>query len=241
MVTPALIMVVLAVPMAAVAHDETPEKPAMTVTAHGHMSLAADTAFVTVGMETTGRTVADAQRQNRLAMNKVVERLKALQIDNERIQTTSFNVSPQYKPPAKRSDSPAGPPEIIGYVVSNTMTIEVRDVERVGAVIEESLAAGANQFHNLHWALRDERQPKLEALRQAASNARDKATALSDALKVKLIRLLTVSEDSHVVRPVAKVARSRMALEAGGPEMPVFSGEIKVDATVTLVYEMGQE
>jgi hypothetical protein len=241
MVRLALIMVLLAIPIAALAHDETPEKPALAVTGHGHMSLAPDTAFVTLGMQTTGRTVADAQRQNRLTMNKVVEKLKALQIEDERIQTASFNVSPQYKPPPKRSEPPSGPPEIIGYVVSNTMTIEVRHIEKVGAVIEESLAAGANQFQNLHWALRDERQPKLEALKQAASNAREKATALSEALKVKLFRLLTVSEDSHVVRPVPKVARSMMALEAGAPETPVFSGEIKVDATVTLVYEIAQE
>ena len=241
MVRLALIMVVLAVPIAAVAHDETPEKPALTVTGHGHMSLAPDTAFVTLGMETTGRTVADAQRQNRVTMNKVVERLKALQIENERIQTAAFNVSPQYKPPPKRTDPPSGPPEIIGYIVSNTMTIEVRNMDKVGAVIEESLAAGANQFQNLHWALRDERQPKLESLKLAAANAREKATALSEALKLKLIRVMTVSEDSHVARPVPKMARSMMALEAGGPETPVFSGEIKVDAMVTLVFEIGPE
>ncbi|HTL63014.1 MAG TPA: SIMPL domain-containing protein [Nitrospira sp.] len=235
------LIVVLAVPIAAAAHDETPEKPALTVTGYGHMSLTPDTAFVTLGMETTGRTVADAQRQNRATMNKVVERLKALQIENERIQTSSFNVSPQYKPPPKRSEPSGGPPEIIGYVASNTMTIEVRNVDKVGAVIEETLAAGANQFQGLHWALRDERQPKLDALKQAAFNAREKATALSEALKVKLVRLLTVSEDSRVVRPVPRIARSMMALEAAGPETPVFSGEIRVDATVTLVYEMVQE
>ena len=73
------------------------------------------------------------------------------------------------------------------------------------------------------------------------ANAREKATALSEALKLKLIRVLTVSEDSHVARPVPKMARSMMALEAGGPETPVFSGEIKVDATVTLVFEIGPE
>jgi uncharacterized protein len=241
MVRLALMVAVLAVPIAAVAHDEAPQKPVLTVTGHGDMSLAPDTAFVTLGMETTGRTVSDAQRQNRLSMNKVAERLKALQIENERIQTASFSVSPQHKPPPKRSDTPSGSPEIIGYVVSNTMTIEVRNVDKVGAVIEESLAAGANQFQSLHWALQDDRQPKLEALKEAASKAREKAAALSEALKVKLIRLLTVSEDSHLARPVGKMARSMMALEAGGGETPVFSGEIRVEATVTLMYEIAQE
>ena len=237
----ALLMFLIGVPTAALGHGEAPEKAAMTVTGQGQMSLAPDTAFVTLGIETTARTVADAQRQNRAAMNKVAERLKTLQIEQERIQTASFSVSPQYKPPPKRADGPVGPPEIIGYVVSNTVTIEVRNLDRVGPVIEESLASGANQFQGLHWALRDERHAKLEALKQAASKARDKAGVLSEALKVKLIRLLSANEESHVVRPVPKMARSMMAMEGGGGEMPVFSGEIKVDATVTLIYEMAQE
>ena len=228
-------------PMPVQAHDEVPEKPVVTVTGHGEISLAPDTAFVTLGMETTGKTVADAQRQNRLVMNKVVERLRALQIETERIQTASFTVSPQYKPPAKRSEAPAGPPEIIGYIVSNTMTVEVRSLDKVGPVIEESLAAGANQFQGLHWTLRDEQQAKLGALKQAAAKAREKAAALSDALKVKLIRLLSATEESRVVRPMPKMARSMMTMEAGGGETPVFGGEIKVEATVTLIYEVGQE
>ncbi len=241
MVRLALFMILIGVPTAALAHGELPEKPAMTVTGQAQMSLAPDTVFVTLGVETTGKTVADAQRQNHFAMNKVAERMKALRIEQERIQTASFTVSPQYKPPPKRADGPAGPPEIIGYVVSNTVTVEVRDVDGVGPVIEESLAAGANQFHGLHWTLRDERQAKLEALRLAALKARDKAAALSEALKVKLIRLLSANEESHVVRPVPKLGRSMMAMEAAGGETPVFSGEIKVDATVTLIYEIGQE
>jgi len=236
-----VLMAEMILPRAVQAHDEVPEKPAVTVTGHGQMSLAPDTAFVTVGIETTGKTVADAQRQNRLIMNKVVERLRALQIDNERIQTASFIVSPQYKPPPKRAEAPAERPEIIGYVISNTVAVEVRTLEKVGPVIEESLAAGANQFQGLHWALRDEQQAKLVALRQAAAKAREKAAALSEALKVKLIRLLKATEESHVVRPMPRVARSTMATDGGDGERAVFSGEIKVEATVTLIYEIGQE
>lgn len=235
------VVVLLMVPPEVLAHEEVPAKPAMTVIGQGHILLTPDTAFVTLGMETTGRTVGDAERQNRMVMSKVVERLKALQIENERIQTASFTVSPQYKPPPKRSDVPPGPPEIIGYVVGNMMTIEVRNLEKVGPVIEESLAAGANQFQGLQWALRDEQQAKVAALKQAASKAREKAAAFSDALKVKLIRLLSATEESRIVRPVPRMARSMVAMEGGGGEVPVFSGEIKVEATVTLVYEMGQD
>jgi len=108
-------------------------------------------------------------------------------------------------------------------------------------MIEESLAAGANQFQGLHWALRDEQQAKLGALKQAATKAREKAGAVSEALKVKLIRLLSATEKSHVVRPLPKMARSMVAMEGVGGETAVFSGEIKVEASVNLVYEIGQD
>jgi uncharacterized protein len=234
-------VVLLMVPAEVLAHEEAPAKPAMTVIGQGHILLTPDTAFVTVSMETTGRTVGDAERQNRMVMSKVVERLKALQIENDRIQTASFTVSPQYKPAPKRADAPPGPPEIIGYIVGNTITVEVRNLEKVGPVIEESLAAGANQFQGLQWALQDEQQAKVAALKQAAAKAREKAAALSDALKVKLIRLLSATEESRIVRPVPRMARSMVAMEGGGGEVPVFSGEIRVEAAVTVVYEMGQD
>jgi uncharacterized protein YggE len=125
--------------------------------------------------------------------------------------------------------------------VSNSLTVEVRNLEKVGAVIEESLAAGANQFQALHWSLRDEQQAKLDALKQAAVKAREKAAALGEALKVKLIRLISATEESHVARPMPKVSRSMMTMDGGSGETPIFSGEIKVEATVALNYEVGQE
>jgi uncharacterized protein YggE len=239
----ALLMVLLTVPIAAQAHDETKsEVPTLTVSATGTLSVVPDTAFVTFGMGTVGKSLAEAQRQNNAVMQKVTERLRDLQIEKERIQTSSFTVSPQYKPPPKRpTDAPPAPPEIIGYMVSNTVTVEVRNLEKVASVIEESLTAGANHFQGLHWTLRDEQQAKLSALKNAAAKAREKATALSEALHVKLGRLISVTENGHMVRPMPRASRSTMAMDAGGGEPPIFSGEMKVEATVTLAYEIGRD
>jgi uncharacterized protein YggE len=238
-----LLTVLLTLPIAAQAHEETrPETPMLTVTGTGQLAIAPDTAFVTFGMETAGKSLAEAQRLNNQVMQKVTARLGELQIEKERIQTASFTVSPQYKPPPKRpTDAAPAPPEIIGYQVSNTITVEVRNLEKVAMVIEESLAAGANHFQGLHWALRDEQSAKLSALKQAAARAREKATALSEALKVKLVRLMSANEGGHVIRPMPKASRSMMAMDAGGGEPPIFSGEISVEATVTLIYEIGRE
>ncbi len=243
MLVPALLMTLLALPAAAAAEAQTHfDKPTLTVTGTGRLAVIPDTAFVTFGMETAGKSLGQAQRQNNETMQRVTERLRDLQIDKERIQTAFFTVSPQYKPPPKRSpDAPPAPPEIIGYVVRHSVTVEVRNTERVAAVIEASLAAGANHFQGLHWALRDEQQGRLDALKQAAARAREKAAALSEALRVKLVRLISANEGGHIVHPVPMASRSMLEMAAGGSEPPIFSGEIKFEATVTLLYEIGQE
>ncbi len=229
----------LLIPLSVSGHEAGTERAVLTVTATGQLAFPPDTAFVTLGVETAGKSLAEAQRQNQSAMNSVAERLRRLRIEKEHIQTASFTVSPQYRPQPKRpADAPPAPPEIIGYVVTNTITVEVRALDMVGAVIEESLAAGANHFHGLHWALRDEQQAKLAALKQAAGKAREKAATLSEALQVKLIKLVNVTEASHVAAPMPRLSRATMAMESGG-EPPVFSGEVKVEATVTLVFEIG--
>jgi hypothetical protein len=88
----------------------------------------------------------------------------------------------------------------------------------------------------LHWGLRDEQSVRLNALKQAAAKAREKAAVLSEALHVKLVRVLSATEGGHMVRPAAHVAR--MAMEAGAGDVPISPGELKVEATVTLVYEI---
>ncbi len=231
-------LVLLGFPIAVQAHDETkPEMPTLTVSETGTVTHAPDTAFVTFGLDSPGKVLAEAQKRNSVTMSHVLDRLRDLQIDKDLIQTSSFTVSPQYRPPPKRSaDTPPAPPEIIGYVVSNMVTVEIRALDRIGTVIEEVLKAGANSFRGLHWGLRDEQSVRLSALKQAAAKAREKAAVLSEALQVKLVRVLSVSEGGHVVRPAAPMAR--MAMEASAGEVPISPGELKVEATVTLVYEI---
>ena len=235
-----LLMALLALPSSAWGADGTkPETPTLTVAGTGSLTVTPDTAFVTVGMETAGKSLSQAQRENSAVMQKVMERLRALKIDKERIQTSSFMVTPQYRPSPKHpAETPPAPPEIIGYRISNTVTVEVRDLEKVATVIEEALTAGANHFQGLEWALRDEQPGRLNALKIAAVKAREKATALSETLHVNLVRLVTVNEAGHVIRPMPYAGLSMREMAPASVAPPVSPGEMKVEATVTLIYEI---
>jgi len=238
-----LALALLIVPVEALAGDSAkPDIPLLTVSGTGTVTAPPDTAYVTVGMETAGKSLSDAQQRNAAVMQKVIDRLQQLKIEKERIQTSSFTVAPQYKPPVKHPvDAPPAPPEIIGYTVSNMVTVEVREPEKVAAVIEEASAAGANHFHGLQWGLRNEQQPRLNALKLAAAKAREKAAALSESLNLKLIRVMNVTEGVQFLRPASHVGRAMMATNGGGGDIPVSSGEMKIEATVTLSYEIGRE
>lgn len=233
------LLVLLGVPVVTLAHDETKsETPTLTVSETGIVPHAPDTAFVTFGVETVSKSLAEAQKRNSTVMSKVNDRLRDLQINKELIQTSSFTVSPQYRPsPNRPGDAPTASPEIIGYVVNNMVIVEIRVLDKVGTVIEEVLKAGANSFQGLQWGLRDERSVRLSALKEAAAKAREKASVLSEALHVKLGRVLSASEGGPVMKPAALM--SRMAMEASAGEVPVSPGELKIEATVTLVYEIG--
>ena len=218
-----------------------PAVPTLTVTGTGHLTLAPDMAYVTFGMQTVGKSLTEAQRRNNSVMQKVIDRLGDLAIDQTHIQTSSFTVSPQYNPAPKRSnDVSSTPSEIMGYLVSNQITVELLQPEKVPAVIEQALAAGANHFQGLQWALNAPQQAKLGAMKQAVVTARAKAATLSDSLKLKLVRLISVGEGDAVIRSLSASPRSMMAMDAGGGVPPVFGGEMKVEATVTLVYEVAQ-
>lgn len=232
------LLMLLGFPVAAQAHDETkPETPTLTISETGTVTHATDTAFVTFGLDSPSKLLAEAQRRNSAVMSKIMDRLRDLQIDKELIQTSSFTVSPQYRPPPKRAaDAQPTAPEIVGYIVSNMVTVEIHALDRVGTIIEEVLKAGANSFHGLHWGLRDEQPVHLSALKQAAAKAREKAAVLSEALHVKLVRVVSVNEGGHVIRPAAPMVR--MAMEASTGEAPISPGEMKVEASVTLVYEI---
>ncbi|SLM49513.1 conserved exported protein of unknown function [Nitrospira japonica] len=220
-----------------------PDIPTLTVNGNGVVTVQPDTAFVTVGMETAAKSLSEAQRLNSMTMQKVMDRLQQqLKIEKERIQTSSFNVMPQYRPPSKHPvDAPAAAPEIVGYTVSNRITVEIRDLQKVAAVIEETSAAGANHFQGLQWGLRDEQQARLQALKLAAGKAREKAATLSEALSLKLARLMNVTEGVQFIRPAPYAGRAMMAADSGGGDIPLLSGEMRVEATVTLSYEISKD
>ncbi len=225
--------------------EETKVDPAtLSVSANGKIQLSPDTAIVNLAVETAGKTFVLVSGENQSKMHRVMEQLIRMGIPKERIQTTSFNVSPRYAPVQRRRpqkfEEPQAP-KIIGYTARNRINVEIHDLEMVGRVVDKALTAGANRFSGVQWILRDRHPVYLRALKMAAKNAKGKARTLAKALGISLVRMQTVQEGGvHVRPPVRSYAKSGvMMAEAADASVPMSPGEIKVEAQVTLVYEIG--
>jgi len=212
-----------------------PARPAtLTVTGEAQVSQAPDRVYIDIGVTTQAQRSQDATTQNAARISAVVAAVRRVSGASAQLTTTDYSVSPSYHYPRG-----GGTPTIAGYTASNVVRVRLDDLTRIGRVIDAATEAGSNNVRDIRFALRDEQAARNEALRKAALNARQDAQALIEALDLRLVRILSVSEQSPEVAPgpiYAQVTEARMA--AAAPATPVEAGTLEVNATVTLTVEV---
>jgi len=224
----ALAMLVLATPVAA------REQGHINVNGEGIVSIEPDVAFITLGVETQETSAAEAQRNNSRKMAAVIEVVKGLGIDEADIQSAHFSMHP-------RHDWMQGTGEIIGYQVSNSVRVTVRDIEQVGTVLSTAAEAGANMSSHIVFDVQDATAAYNQALAQAVVQAREKAQVLATAMDVRLGAVVSVTETSgRGFMPVQRFAGDMMAV-AASPAMvemavPVQAGELNITAQVQITF-----
>jgi uncharacterized protein YggE len=204
----------------------------ITVTGQGEARAAPDLARLSAGVRTQAGEARQALAANTQAMNKVFAAMRQLGIADKDMQTSNFSVRPIYarRPPGQPQTEPA---KIIGYQVSNQVSVVVRDLAKLGADLDAFVGAGANQLYGVSFDIADP-DPLLDKARQAAvKNAMHKAELLTKAAGVKLGKLLTMSESSSS-GPVPKLALARAAMETA--PVPTAAGEQAVEARVNLTF-----
>jgi Uncharacterized conserved protein len=200
----------------------------ITVTGHAEATVAPDIAFVTTGIVTTGADVETARGDNDRTMKRLIDALAAHGIDKSKIVTSQFSLQPIYKNSDRDGDSSV----ISGYRLQNNVTVTVEDLGKIGAVIDAAFQAGANQFHGLRFAIKDNDALYEELLHKAVLNGRHKAAVIADSLGVALGKPLAVSETSRFMPVQAESVRS-LKLVSG---TPVETGALTVSVDVNLVF-----
>jgi uncharacterized protein YggE len=214
--------------------DDSPPPRTLTVMGYGEVKASPDLAFVELAVETTAETAAKATAENARRTTAVIDALKQKIGGKDRVTTTGYSLQPHY---ANRRPGSDAPPEIAGYVASNRVRVESRDLTKVGDLIDVAIAAGANRTDVLAFTL-ENRAPHLrEALQKAGAEARAQAESIAQALGVKLGEVLNAST-AGFSPPVPMYKERMVAMAADAMSTPVEPGEVEVNATLTVTYRI---
>lgn len=206
-----------------------PPVPTITVTGEGRVDAAPDMATVTLGVTTQARTASEALSSNSANLTTVLDNLRAAGIEARDIQTTGLSLNPSWQ-----YDQSGGNGRITGYVASNGVTVRVRALDRLGAVLDAAVKDGANTLNGIEFGLAEPGPAMDEARKRAVEEARRRAELLTAAAGVKLGRIVTISEGGGYAPPMPMYR----AEAASAAPVPVAAGEITTSASVTVVWEL---
>lgn len=221
----------LAVPSGLAAIPAAAPRPAtIQVTGEAKVSQTPDRAYIEIGVTTQARDSEAAASQNASRLTAVVAGVKRAAGPGAQLTTSQYSINPNYSYPRD------GAPTIMGYTAMNVISVRLDDLRSVSRVIDAATRSGSNTVQDIRFALRDEQAPRSQALREAATNARRDAEALADALGLRVVRVVAVSEQSPEARPMPIYAQAGMAARAVAT--PIEAGTIDVNAAVTLTVEV---
>ena len=240
-------MSVLATTPSAVAQEDTPypsREKTISVTGTASASVKPDQLNISFGVETQEKTAKDSLDANSIRMNEVIAAIKKAGIPESEIGTSSFNIYPVYD---SYEDKITGrwTQELIGYRVSNIVTVQTSDLNSAATIIDNAVNAGVNRVDSVYFSLAPTTYQKLkdDLLEQAITNAKTRAQKALTPLDYKIIGVKLVSLDEFVMpypSPVYKMAGAAydMAESARAPT-PVFSSDQDVSTSASVVFIIG--
>ncbi len=232
-----LMTALLALPLAAAApvsaQEAKPREAVISVTGDGESSMAPDMAVVTLSVVKQAKTAREALDENNKAMKDVLGALKSGGIAERDLQTSGFSIQPQYNYP-QPVDGQQQQPQLIGYQTINSITVRLRDLAKLGQVIDQSVTLGINQGGEIQFTNDKPDAAIEEARKNAVAEAVKKAKTLSEAAGVKLGRVIEINENEP--RPLPQPAYRATIMKEADAAVPVQGGETTYHVSVTVTF-----
>lgn len=232
----AMVMLVMAAP--SIAQDLPSPPPPMLagtrldVVATGEVNAVPDIATIGAGVVTQAPSAAAAMAENAQRTAATVAAIRKAGVGDRDIQTTSVNLSPQYRYAENQ------PPVITGYQASSRVSVRFRDVKKAGPILDSLVAAGANQIDGPTLSI-DKPEPMLDQAREKAiAAARARATLYARAAGLQVKRIIAISEESSdtpIIRPMPMMAMARAEKSA---DTMIEAGEQKLSISVAVTFEL---
>jgi uncharacterized protein YggE len=206
--------------------DTTDPRPGtISVSGTGTVSTEPDTATTTFGVVTQGATAKEAMSRNSQEMAKVIDALKQAGIASKDLQTQYVSLDPRYDNQGR---------EVVGYGASNSVSAIVRDLAKVGDVIDVAVGAGANTVSGPSLSRKDQSKLYNDALERAVADAKAKAEVLARAAGVSVGAVQSVLESPQVGGGPMPVSFG--ALDARST--PIEAGTTQIVANVRVVFAL---
>jgi len=186
---------------------------------------------MTIAVVTQAKRAIDAQQENATKSDGVVRALKAAAGVGAEVKTSGYSLQPQ------RLYRENQPPTITGYEARNSVTVILSELTKVGAVIDASTQAGANDVTNISFMLRKDRPARDQALAEATREAVAKAKVIAQALGGRVSRIVEVQEEG-TVRPVPIAADYTREAKMAQVATPIEVGSLDITSRVQLVAEV---
>lgn len=223
----ALVLGALAAPLSA---QEKNMDRTITVSATGSVLAEPDEATISTGVSSEAKTARDALSKNTDAMKNVIAELKTQGVEAKNIQTTQFNVEPVYVYPKEGQ-----PPVVTGYRVNNMVSVRVRDLDKLGGVLDQLVTVGANQMNGISFNVSKAETLKDDARKDAMANALRRAKLLATAGGAEVGEVVQISEDVTFQGPQPVVFAKRAAMAESAA---VERGSQQLETRVTVTWKL---
>ena len=209
--------------------------PVVTLNVTETVEATPDQATVGTGVQSRAQTAAQAMRDNAAKMESLIAALAKAGIPKKDIQTSGINLSAQYDY-SDRPGQPAGP-RFIGYEASNQLTVKLRDIRKVGTLLDTMVEAGATNVSGPAFSISDPAPMLAQARAAALKSARAQADFYAQAAGYRSARLISIAESNSGGNPPMPmmVARFKDAAQASTPVEP---GQVGSSVNLTVQYAL---
>ncbi len=216
---------------AVVGQGAQPVTRTLNVNGLGSTNLTPDIAYIYIGVHSEGATASEVVEANKVQTNAVLDALKKAGVDEKDLRTTNFSIWPS------QQYSPEGTVTGTIYMVDNTVYVTVRDLDGLGDLLDDTIAAGANSINSIQFDVADKTVAVKEARAKAVEDAKKQAQELADAAGVKLGEIQNISFYDNSPYPIFEgkgggggaMAESAVAIQPG---------QLTISVSVSITYDI---
>jgi uncharacterized protein YggE len=210
----------------------------LSVSGEGIVHGAPDIALITLGVVSEAATARESLAANNQSMERILTALKQSGIESRDLQTSGFSVEPIYsQPPRDFDNSQPFVAEIVGYRVRNNIDLRIRDLSKVGSLLDQVVTLGANSISGPSFTVDDPKPLQDEARREAVADALRKGKLLADAAGIQLGQVFRIDE-GYAQPPQPLAAGAMMRMEAAPSSVPIEGGELTFQAQVSVSWKL---